>query len=172
VELGDAVPGELLDFTTGSSRPVVELTVRRHRTHQVFALPREVDAFEPDADGTARLGGVCTARLNPATLQAGMPLSGGIWELRVQVNACGWFVHDTVSAAHVSLADWPLHAVLGKPRAVVPYPNRRGTVSIDVFKPSGRLARTRVPALWRRLRRLPAVDAAMTRLPRRSRAGE
>ncbi|HKR98652.1 MAG TPA: glycosyltransferase family A protein [Candidatus Dormibacteraeota bacterium] len=170
VELGDAVPAELLDFTEGASRPTVDLTVRRNRTHQVFALPREVEPFEPDADGTARLGGVCTARLNPATLQAGRPLSGGIWGLRVQVNACGWFVHDAVSAAHASRRDWPFNALLGNPRAVVPYPNRRGTVSIDVFKPRGRLARTRVPALWRRLRHVPAVDSAIGLLPRRARA--
>jgi hypothetical protein len=163
VELGGAVPAEILDFTDGASRPALDVAVRRRSTHEVYALPGSTEPLAPEPDGQALLGATRTARLHPQTLQVGQPMALGTWGVRVQLGICGWHVHGPLPSAHSRLRDWRPDTVLGGPRAVVPRTNARGMVAVDVIAVKGPLARSRIPALSRRLRRA-TVDPAIRRV--------
>jgi poly(ribitol-phosphate) beta-N-acetylglucosaminyltransferase len=134
IPLGEAVPGEALDFTSHASRPQLDVLVRRRSTHELYALPGATEPLPVEPDGSMRLGATRRVRLDPETLQAGRPLEVGTWDLRVQLSSCGWHLQSAVRTPSDRKA-WPASTALATPRTVVPISTARGTVALHVTTP-------------------------------------
>lgn len=160
------------DFAACRRSGNVSLVLRHRSTHEMLLLPSSLEGWEPDADGTVGLGGVCTAALDPETVSFGRPLGPGPWDLDLQLSQCGVGLRAALSA-ETGTPGPPGPALQGR-RLVAPYVTANGALAVDVDQQMVPLLTTAAPvvagATWNRAGRtvelaLPLADVAVGSAP-------
>lgn len=132
VDLGDRLPEDTLDFTDDFRASRLHVVARGRASNEAFVLSGEGDELPSLPDGIRMLGGAQSARLSPATLMSGNPISKDVWDLELQVVSCGWTVRKPLRSFSGAEPRTVAGPALARPRLVVPFTTVSGDLALDV----------------------------------------
>jgi len=168
VDLGPHVPFEALDFTDDQGRSRLSVIARSRASNETLKLPGGSEPLPLGADGTRLVGAGHTARVTAETLIGGTSSRGEVWDLEVQLAACGWTPREPLRCPPGAGAEAPLGRALSSPRPIVLFVTAEGTVALDAAGEQGIPAVGAQNRLRRALRRVPGASTAV-RAARRAR---